>query len=113
MYIDHAREPAAYECDFQFFHGSNLIVRPITSPGPEQVIKVWLPPSAHGWVDWNSSSMVAATATGAAFTASVKATLSTLPLFVRAGVALPLLPLDTLSVLRKDAVVWALFPGSE
>ena len=72
-------------------------------------VSVWLPPAVHGWMEWNSSSARSAANTAASVV--VRAGLADLPLFARIGAAIPTLPLDSLSVLRSDAIVWTLVGG--
>jgi alpha-glucosidase (family GH31 glycosyl hydrolase) len=93
-------------------------------------VSVWLPSAPEGWVNWNNSEVVTTdgaidsaaqeSRSGASVdsrtaadgtTVRIDAGVNTLPIFVRAGTVLPLLPLDTLDVTRDDAIVWALFPG--
>jgi hypothetical protein len=114
MYVDHPEHEEAYACELQFSHGDDLVARPVTdaaSGGSATNVRVWLPPSALGWSDWNSSRLAPATRGGAPAAVTVGARLADLPLFARVGAALPLLPPDSLSVLRDDALSWALIGG--
>ena len=115
MYIDHPDEEAAFSCPLQFMHGDDLLVRPVVSPmtsGSPVAVKLWLPPSPFGWASWNTSTVVPNSADGAADLVT-HAGLRDLPLYARGGAAIPTLPLDTLSVLRNDAIVWVLIGGGE
>jgi hypothetical protein len=138
MYYSWPTSEAAYATvnDYQYMLGDNILVRPVVEPMPTATsvasssikVSVWLPPIQEGWVCWNSSALVPGTepvnldsasgngtnldeAAAHGTTVFIDADVSTLPIFVRAGTALPLLPLDTLDVTRDDAIAWALFPG--
>ena len=50
-------------------------------------VTVWLPPTAGGWVEWNSSRLIPAGAPAV----TVNAGLADLPIFVKSGAVLPLL----------------------
>ena len=120
MYVEEPGCPAAYgapggDTTFQYFFGRDMLVRPVVEPMllPNQSVSVvmWLPGAANaGWVDWQTSAMHAAPNGGRYLT--VAADIDTLPMFVRAGAILPLLPVGTLDVNRDDAIVWAVFPGA-
>jgi alpha-glucosidase (family GH31 glycosyl hydrolase) len=126
--------------DYQYMLGDNILVRPVVEPMPTATppysasssikVSVWLPPIQEGWVCWNSSALVPGTepvnldstsgngtnsdeleAAAHGTTVIIDADVSTLPIFVRAGTALSLLPLDTVDISRDDAIAWALFPG--
>tara|TARA_B110000208_G_scaffold189823_1_gene252199 strand:- start:46 stop:3738 length:3693 start_codon:yes stop_codon:yes gene_type:complete len=118
MYIDYPTEEDAYSstCDYEFMHGGDLLVRPIVETLNGTVdgrvtVQVWLPPSKYGWANWNVSRVVSASAGGKAAHISVNAGLSDLPLFARIGAAIPMLPIDSLTVMRTDALVWTLVGG--
>ena len=70
-------------------------------------------PNAHATAQhqWNSSVAHPASTLGAASSAVVRAGMRDLPLFARVGAAIPALPLDSLTVMRDDAVVWVLVGG--
>jgi len=115
MYIDHPTENDAFGpvCDLQFMHGADLIVRPVVetlngTAGGRVTVPLWLPPSKYGWAEWNSSAVAEATKGGYSAHVSVSAALRDLPMFARIGAALPTLPLDSLSVMRNDSLVWTL-----
>ena len=118
LYIDHPLLAEAYDtpsAQISFMHGADLLVRPVVTPvdaaaaaevGPAprwqtQPLAVWLPPSPTGWVLWNTSALVPGTAAAAATHATLQVTVADLPLFVRGGAALPLLPAGTLDVTRQ------------
>jgi hypothetical protein len=120
LYYDYPEYEAAYTFAFEYMLGSDIIVRPVVDPiiGPHASAttvsvptQVWLPPGS-GWVDWNSSSLVPTQPGGAPLVLMVDATIDTLPMFVRAGAVLPLLPFGSLDVTVVNDIVWAVFPGA-
>ena len=60
---------------------------------------------------WNSSVAPAGSRHGDAAHTIVHAGMHDLPLFARVGAAIPTLPLDSLTVMRDDALVWTLIGG--
>lgn len=115
MYIDYSAEHDAFSsvCDLQFMHGADLIVRPVVETirgraNGRAAVRLWLPPSKYGWAEWNSSTVAEATRGGGSAHVSVSAALRDLPMFARIGAALPTLPLDSLTVMRDDSLVWTL-----
>eukprot|EP00037_Helgoeca_nana_P024720 m.264950 g.264950 ORF g.264950 m.264950 type:complete len:588 (-) comp26734_c0_seq2:1837-3600(-) len=111
-------DPRSYADQYLYMVGDDVLVRPVVNPIAANAtagavdVAVWLPSvrgsSAAGWVEWNSSVLHAG-----GTTVTVAATLSDLPLFVRAGAVLPLLPADCLDVTDPTATIWTLFPGAE
>lgn len=111
-------DPRSYADQYLYMVGDDVLVRPVVNPIAANAtagavdVAVWLPSvrgsAAAGWVEWNSSVLHAGGAT-----VTVAATLSDLPLFVRAGAVLPLLPADCLDVTDPTATIWILFPGAE
>eukprot|EP00937_MAST-01D_sp_MAST-1D-sp2_P000544 g544.t1 len=113
---------------YQFMVGPDLLARPIVTPadpsspdqpGPAgfrratgtQRVRVWLPPSARGWVDWNSSRVVPSAAGDSGTVVAVSAGPDDVPIYVRAGAVMPLAPAGTLDANERRAVVWVVFPG--
>jgi len=118
MYIDHPTEAVAYDdaYAFQFQVGPDIVARPVVHPLPTSgnaSLEIWLPAAATGWVGWIDGSRIAPGGPTGGRLVTVVATIDTLPLFVRGGTVLPLLPPDTLDVTRRDAAVWAIFPGAK
>ena len=115
LYYDYPEYDTSYAEVFEYQLGASVIVRPVVDPiangSDSTTVQVWLPPSANGWVDWNASTVVPPAQTPTSIV-SVDATLATLPMFVKAGAVLPLLPLGALDVTVTDSIVWALFPGA-
>lgn len=106
----------AYADPYQYMLGSDILARPVVEPVANATstvaVNVWLPPTApRGWVEWNSSRVVPGSAAGAV-TVTVNAGLVDVPIFVRAGAVLPLLPPNTLDVTDTTATVWAVFLGN-
>src|SRR5262245_8289751 len=94
-------DPAAVARDDEFLLGPDLLVAPVLAPG-QTTREAYLP--AGAWVDiwragtWDSASgafvLGAATVVEGARSVTVPAPLAELPIFVRAGAVLPLLPAD-------------------
>ena len=100
------------------------------TPGPEgfvnatgaQTVRVWLPPPSadeqqqqqqpgsegRGWVEWNSSALVARPADGVLTLRGVGP--ADVPLFVLGGAVLPFAPVGTNDATARGAVAWAVFP---
>ena len=78
----------------------NFMVRPVVHPmtdGESTVsVDVWIPPFAAGWVVWNTSTLLKPT--NVSQTITIDATIADLPIFVRGGSVLPLLPTNTRDV---------------
>jgi hypothetical protein len=132
LYLDWPEEPTAFERPDSYMHGSDILVRPVTAPAQHvdstasapQTVPVWLPPTPTGWVEWASSSGAihgkpsasrgSHRGGGGALTTQASATLGVLPMYVRAGSVIPLLPggtLDATAVAHGDAINWAIFLG--
>eukprot|EP00041_Stephanoeca_diplocostata_P031332 m.973822 g.973822 ORF g.973822 m.973822 type:complete len:923 (-) comp23937_c0_seq4:718-3486(-) len=114
MYYDWADQPAAYDAPYQYMLTPNIVARPvvqaIAADDDAVAVRVWLPPAPDSaWMFWNTSEVMSSGSSGT-FT-TVSASIDILPLFVRAGSVLPLLPIDTVDVSRVDAMEWALFLG--
>jgi alpha-glucosidase (family GH31 glycosyl hydrolase) len=131
LYIDSPAEPRAYSSGQAFMHGDDLLVRPVTEPhardglrtmpceGGQKApcISVWLPPSTAGWIYWGG--VLAGLYTGTPVTggnALVEAGEAQLPLFVKGGAVVPLLPRGALDAtaagVRGTAINWAVFTGA-
>jgi hypothetical protein len=92
MYRSYPTEPLAYLTDGQYLLGTDLIVAPAFSPiSPSSgtvSVSVWLPPD-NFWVDFNfpfTSPFEGGS------TIIYNASLSTVPVFVKAGAVIPMLP---------------------
>ena len=122
LYLDWPSEPQAYTSPGSFMHGPDILVRPITaalSPTTSPVITVpiWLPPSPTGWLEWASAStgVVHGAAASGGTMARARAELGVLPMYVREGAVVPLLPpgsLDATDVADGPGVHWAVFVGA-
>jgi alpha-D-xyloside xylohydrolase len=87
-------DPAAAEHVFQYLFGADLLVAPMVQPGTRR--SVYLP--AGEWVDYWSRERHAGPRT-----LEVAAPLDEIPLFVRAGAILPLLPEGVETLVRRHA----------
>ena len=106
LYLDYPGQAAAYSHPGEYLYGSDMLVAPVTSPGPVADTTVWFPPGR--WLDYF---------TGATFTGPVTTTLAVpldrMPVFVRAGGIITEQPSLT-TPYRADAgrMVVKVFPGS-
>eukprot|EP01052_Picozoa_sp_SAG31_P055294 SAG31_NODE_15190_length_766_cov_1.121439_2_plen_222_part_01 len=94
-------------------HGQDLLVRPVVAQisGSNASVEVWLPPLETGWVAWNDGLLYGAHHSSVVH---ASASLDQLPMYVRGGAVVPLLPagaLDATAAARGDAINWALFLG--
>lgn len=103
--LTHPRDPRAVGTDDQYLFGRDLLVAPVTRPGASSR-KVYLPAGrwielARAWrlADDGRFTLRRAATAGGKRTVTAKAPVGTIPLFLRAGAVLPLLPrtVDTLS----------------
>ena len=98
-------------------HGRDLLVRPVVAPlnasagtvAAAPQLSVWLPPCRTGWVAWSDGGLLQTSGSGALV--RVSSAWDQLPMFVRGGAVLPLLPRGSLDARTSDAVNWALFLG--
>ena len=95
-------------------HGRDLLVRPVVAPlnasagvAAAPQLSVWLPPCRTGWVAWSDGGLLP----GSGAVVQVSSAWEQLPMFVRGGAVLPLLPRGSLDARTSDAVNWALFLG--
>ncbi len=112
--LTHPRDPRAVRADDQFMFGPDLLAAPVLAPG-ERRRRLYAP--AGRWVDlWRSASYRASDGSLRLGRAGVlrgrraytlPAPLEQLPLLVRAGAVIPLLPadVDTLAPYRGQGVV--------
>jgi alpha-glucosidase (family GH31 glycosyl hydrolase) len=93
MYYDHPDEPAAYDVPNQFMFGSELMVAPITSPADRATglgrVRTWLPEGT--WTDVFTGQSYAG-----GRTVHLHRDLTSIPVLVRPGAIVPLVPADAL-----------------
>ena len=99
---------------FQYMLGDDVVVRPVVEAVDNSTgvatTQVWLPPSEDGWVSWNTSEAWDTGANGTVVT--IDATVADLPVFVRGGTVLPLLPVTTLDVTdATKSTRWVMIPS--
>lgn len=116
LYIDWPSEQEAYSQPLSFMHGPDVLVRPVVAEisGTNASLDVWLPPSSTGWIAWNDG-LYHSTHRGSAKYVQASSALNQLPMYVRGGAVIPLLPtgtLDATAATRGDAINWALFLGA-
>ena len=113
-YVGDPADSMSYADNYTYCVGDSLLVRPVVDPLQPNTstvpVNVWLPALDGGrkWVDWNSSTVMSG-----GCNVTVGAGLADLPLFVRAGTVLPLLPSDTTDVTVPNVTVWTVFPGED
>jgi hypothetical protein len=114
LYYEHPETEAAYTwADTQYYFGDSILVAPIassaSSPDPYTGMahkEMWIP-EGTGWVDWDGMS----THFGPKVL-SKNYSLSEIPLLVSAGAVVPLKTMASVSALRPDPLVWAIFVPS-
>lgn len=86
IFLDHDHDPRCFEENDNFMLGRDLLVASVIEPGAKQRY-IWLPENGSGWYDFHSKDWYAP---GQEIALPVD--LHSMPLFVRAGVVLPLSP---------------------
>jgi alpha-glucosidase (family GH31 glycosyl hydrolase) len=118
MYRSYPTEPLAYSADGQYMLGTDLVVAPAFSPISSQTgtvaVTVWLPPDSL-WVDFNSPS---ATPFLGGSSITYNASISIVPVFVRAGAVIPMLPrklanVTGISARQYSSLEFNVFPSPE
>ncbi|MGB0099860.1 MAG: TIM-barrel domain-containing protein [Nocardioides sp.] len=108
--LTNARDQKAVKRDDQYLFGQDLLVAPVTEEGA-RTKKTYLPTGtwielARAWEfkDDGKFKLKRVQAVGGKRTVTAKAQLKTIPLFLRAGAVIPMLPrtVDTLSEYGKD-----------
>ncbi|MGB7051266.1 MAG: TIM-barrel domain-containing protein [Acidimicrobiales bacterium] len=82
LYLDDPDDAAAYDYPQEYLYGPDVLVAPVTVPGDDPTVSVWLP--SGRWIDY----FTGATFTGPG-TVSMTVPLSRLPVFVKAGGIVP------------------------
>jgi len=106
MYYENPNSPEAYSYKTQYMFGGDIIAAPITTvtnPVTHTVQKsVWLPSGV--WVNWNGTQT---------YTGPIVVTnnyeVQDIPLFVRAGVVIPLQTAASVSSSYADPLMWTVF----
>ncbi len=75
LYLEY---PGVYDHPDEYLYGPDVLVAPVTSPGPIATRDVWLPPGR--WIDFFTGATF-----GGGRTVSVKVPLDRMPVFVKAG----------------------------
>ncbi|AGZ43951.1 putative glycosyl hydrolase [Actinoplanes friuliensis DSM 7358] len=84
MYLAYPGEQEAYStAGSQYLYGPDLLVAPVTTPGPTASTTVWFPPG-NTWTDYFTGKRYAG-----GTTASIATTLDTMPVFVRSTAKRP------------------------
>lgn len=105
-FLDHEQDARCFEENDDFLLGRDLLVASVVEQGAEWR-SIWLPENGSGWYDFHDGSWLAP---GQEITLPV--TLDSIPLFVRAGAALPLSPGAMRAAASDDRVrELALFPA--
>ncbi|MEA3339064.1 MAG: glycoside hydrolase family 31 protein, partial [Chloroflexota bacterium] len=111
MYYEYPEEEAAYAARYQYFFGDQMIAAPIVHPAnPETGMAsadVWIPEGV--WIDYTTKE----TFTGPCW-ARLVGDLNRVPMLMRAGAILPLVPLaSTTDAIPRDRLTLAVFPGAD
>lgn len=105
MVLAFQNDPAAAAHRYQYMFGSDLLVAPMYQPGTHRAVYLPRQPDGGEWLDYWSDKKFAG-----GQTIEVEAPLDQMPLFVRAGAIIPMLPdeIDTLiprnAGMSKDVV---------
>jgi alpha-glucosidase len=84
LVLDHQHDPLVRDLDDQYLFGTDLLVAPVTEPGMTSR-QVYLP--AGDWYDWHTDELVHGTRFVIAATP-----MDRIPLYARAGAAIPMWP---------------------
>ena len=85
MYLDWPRAARAYRFDGQYMLGDELLVAPVTEPGPRATKRVWFPPGR--WVD-----VFTGEAHAGGRSERLRVPLDRMPVFARTGAIVPRQP---------------------
>jgi alpha-D-xyloside xylohydrolase len=120
MILAFQNDPAAAAHRYQYMFGPDLLVAPMYQPGTHRGVYLPKLPGSGEWLDyWTGNSFAGGQ------TIEVKAPLDRMPLFVRAGAIIPMLPeeIDTLiprhAAMSKEVVaiddrrVLQVWPGAD
>ena len=106
LYLQYPSQSAAYTHPGEYLYGSDVLVAPVTSPGPVAQTSVWIPPGQ--WVDY----FTGATLSGPG-TVPLAVPLDRMPVFVRAGGIVPEAPPGTTAASGSGSrLVLDVFPGA-
>ena len=106
MYLHWPRRPAAYRHPTQYTLGRDVLVAPVAAPGDPAEATVWFPPGT--WIDWFTGERHRGPGT-----AQLSVPLERMPVFVRAGGIVPMLPsLDTTPSGALKRLVLTAYRGS-
>lgn len=98
MYYDWAMEPQAYNAPEQYLLGKDVLVAPVYAPANPgtglATVNVWFPPSTV-WLDFNNpQNMYSGNADGGSMVNGLTYPLMDVPVFIRAGAMIPMIPYD-------------------
>lgn len=97
LYYAWPDQPKAYEARSQYMFGDDMLIAPVTKAGTDGVAQmdIWLPPGR--WYDANRSETISG---GRSITRDYL--LNEIPVFVRAGAAIPMLPPSAQNLQQDD-----------
>jgi alpha-glucosidase (family GH31 glycosyl hydrolase) len=108
LYYAWPDEAQAYAAAGEYMFGDDMLVAPVTQPGKDGLasVSIWLPPGR--WYDSNRGALVEG-----GRTVTRDYALDEVPLFVRAGAAVPMNPAGAhkLQGAEDGAIVLAVYPG--
>ncbi len=108
--MDFRRDPKAYDIGDQFMFGPAILVSPVTEPMKNKGSSrraVYLPESA-GWYDFWTGKR-----SDGGQRVEARSTLSTIPLFVRAGSIIPMGPYIQYAEEETDPIEVRVYPGAD
>ncbi len=113
LYLEHPDQEEAYHVAHEYYFGDNLLVAPLATAGtgPSRLAwnAVWFPQGSGTWHDYFTGERHAAGSTSV-----VACDISTFPLFVRAGVPLPMRPYSSRPTGEPiSELVLRCYPGEE
>lgn len=107
LFMEYPNDAEAAKVDNQFMFGAELLVAPVLKKG-ERVKRVYLPEGE--WIDFNDKN----TEYLGGQTIAYKAPLSTIPIFVRKGSIIPMMPvMQYIHEDKNHPVVFHVFPNYE
>jgi len=100
MVLAFQNDPAAAAHRYQYMFGPDLLVAPMYQPGTHRSVYLPKPPDDGAWLDyWTAREFTGGQAI------EVEAPLDRMPLFVRAGAIIPMLPEDVDTLIPHNAAM--------
>ncbi len=106
MYLDWPRAARAYRFDGQYMLGDELLVAPVTEPGPRATKRVWFPPGR--WVD-----VFTGEAHAGGRSERLRVPLDRMPVFARTGAIVPRQPEPKVRGGQADPLAIDVYAGAD